>query len=286
MIAQQRLAHQPRVRARTVVGDAALVGERDRRRATSRAAGSTALENSVRASCRRRRPASAAPRSRSPRAACRRSTRRRPAQGRRRRRSRDAEGYSTSSIFLVPGASVALDQRDRGGRPPGSSGVGSWRLAHRGPGLADRIDETPGRLDFVAAHEQRRVAADARPSAAVRRRPPRAMPKVLAKLMSSGTCCSRMPPGPGSLTIIHSLMPSSGCTRMTSRLAGMPSDGMSNMTCGTRRKPTDDLGEALRQPLAGAQVEGHARPSPVGDVDLQRDEGLGVALVACRCPAR
>ena len=47
-----------------------------------------------------------------------------------------------------------------------------------------------------------------------------------------------MPPGPGSLTIIQSFMPSSGWTRMTSRLAGMASDGMSKMTCGTRLKAT------------------------------------------------
>ena len=32
--------------------------------------------------------------------------------------------------------------------------------------------------------------------------------------------------------------------------------------------------------LAGAKIEGHALPPPIVDVRLQRDEGLGVALVA------
>ena len=40
-----------------------------------------------------------------------------------------------------------------------------------------------------------------------------------------------------------------------------------------------DLREALRQPLAGAEIEGHARPAPVGDAELERDEGFGVALM-------
>jgi hypothetical protein len=34
--------------------------------------------------------------------------------------------------------------------------------------------------------------------------------------MSSGTCWSRIPPAPGSFSISHSLMPSSGCNLMAS----------------------------------------------------------------------
>ena len=41
----------------------------------------------------------------------------------------------------------------------------------------------------------------------------------------------------------------------------------------------DDFRKALRQPFAGAQVEGHARPAPVGDAELERHESLGVALL-------
>ena len=39
-----------------------------------------------------------------------------------------------------------------------------------------------------------------------------------------------------------------------------------------------DLGDALRQPLAGAQVERHAGPAPVVDLQARRDEGLGVGV--------
>ena len=41
----------------------------------------------------------------------------------------------------------------------------------------------------------------------------------------------------------------------------------------------------MRQPFAGAQVEGHAGPAPVGDADLHRHEGLGHRSRACRCRA-
>ena len=41
-----------------------------------------------------------------------------------------------------------------------------------------------------------------------------------------------------------------------------------------------DLGAAARHALAGAQVEGHARPAPVVDVGAQGDEGLGAAGTA------
>ena len=91
--------------------------------------------------------------------------------------------------------------------------------------------------------------------------------------------------GPGSLIINHSLMPSSGCTRMTRRLAGMPSEAVLEDRMRHAAEADDDLREALRQPLAGAQIERHARPAPIGDADLQRDEGLGVARAPCRCRA-
>ena len=42
----------------------------------------------------------------------------------------------------------------------------------------------------------------------------------------------------------------------------------------------EDLGVALGHALAGAQVEGNALPSPIVDVRLHRDEGLGRAVVA------
>src|SRR3546814_5263898 len=40
------------------------------------------------------------------------------------------------------------------------------------------------------------------------------------------------------------------------------------------------FGLALRHPLAGAQVEGHALPAPIVDERLQSDEGFGVRRIA------
>ena len=47
------------------------------------------------------------------------------------------------------------------------------------------------------------------------------------------------------------------------------------------RRPLEldgDLGDAPRQPLAGAQVERHALPAPVVDEQLERRVGLGVGV--------
>src|SRR5690606_40944847 len=44
----------------------------------------------------------------------------------------------------------------------------------------------------------------------------------------------------------------------------------------------DDLRAFPGHALAGAQVEGHARPAPVVDLRAQRDERLGVAVVVDR----
>ena len=44
----------------------------------------------------------------------------------------------------------------------------------------------------------------------------------------------------------------------------------------------DDLGELLGQPLAGAQVEGHAGPAPGLHLELEGHEGLGAAGPRCQ----
>src|ERR1700722_16466933 len=65
-----------------------------------------------------------------------------------------------SREILVPGSAVALDERNRGRRPPGSRDIGPRRLARAIPGFTDRIDPAPGGLHLVTAHEQRLVASD------------------------------------------------------------------------------------------------------------------------------
>ena len=47
-----------------------------------------------------------------------------------------------------------------------------------------------------------------------------------------------------------------------------------------------DLGDLARQPLAGAQVERHAGPAPVVDLQAQRGVGLGVRVRRARPPPR
>ena len=73
----------------------------------------------------------------------------------------------------------------------------------------------------------------------------------------------RMPPGPGSLLIRYSLMPSSGCRRITSRFGSMAPTPCGKIECGDLAEVDHDLRHALRQALAGAQVERHAGPAPV-----------------------
>ena len=84
------------------------------------------------------------------------------------------------------------------------------------PGLQDRVDPAPRRLDLVAAHEQRLVAADdvhEQPLIGVRRRARRRSWRSSCRAARGAGACR---PGPGSLIISHSLTPSSGCRRMTS----------------------------------------------------------------------
>src|SRR3546814_15820611 len=60
----------------------------------------------------------------------------------------------------MPARPIALDQRNRRTRPPASRGVILRRHVDLGPGVADRIDPLPLRLDLVAADEQGLVALD------------------------------------------------------------------------------------------------------------------------------
>src|SRR5690606_19586190 len=54
-----------------------------------------------------------------------------------------AEAGATSSPAFVPGAAVALDQRDRAGRPPRAGGIALRRLPVFRPCRLDRIDPRP-----------------------------------------------------------------------------------------------------------------------------------------------
>ena len=84
-----------------------------------------------------------------------------------------------------------------------------------------------------------------------------------------------MPPGPGSLAVMCSCMPSSGCSRITSRLGSLAPSLPGNIGCGTALNWITISEHAAVHPLAGAQVERHAGPAPVLHLGLDRHEGLG-----------
>ena len=67
---------------------------------------------------------------------------------------------------------------------------------------------------------------------------------------------------------------------MTSWLDWMRPAVSPKIECGMLLELDDDFRDAGGEALAGAQVEGNAGPAPVGDVGLDGDEGLGVALAA------
>src|SRR3954453_22364759 len=62
--------------------------------------------------------------------------------------------------LLVPGDAVALSQRNRRRRAPGSSSIRARSDALLSPGIANAVDPAPLRLHFVAPHEQGRIAFD------------------------------------------------------------------------------------------------------------------------------
>src|SRR4051794_39651370 len=58
-----------------------------------------------------------------------------------------------------PGAAVALEQGGGGTGAVGAGRVGAGAVVGARPALEDGLDPSPRGLDFVAAHEQGRVAA-------------------------------------------------------------------------------------------------------------------------------
>jgi hypothetical protein len=85
-------------------------------------------------------------------------------------------------------------------------------------------------------------------------------------------------PLPGCLAMICSLIASSGCSSITSRLATPP--GVSgNSGKGGLANSITIFEERRCHALAGAQVERHLRPAPGVDMGAQGDEGLGLARI-------
>ena len=84
---------------------------------------------------------------------------------------------------------------------------------------------------------------------------------------------------PGIFAPSDSDTPSLGCSVRMSWLGFTPSEpSWENDRCGHRLERHRDLGDLAGQALAGAQVERHARPAPVVDLEAQRRVGLGVGV--------
>ena len=149
------------------------------------------------------------------------------------------------------------------------------------PAEQDRLDPGPGRFDFVAAHEQRRVA--------------------LHDVHQE----SLVGVGGGPLKCVgvvevqrHRLQPDAAGSGLLGghvqahALLGLQLDdqlvGFADAVAVREHRVRNgfeldhDLRAALLHPLAGAQVERHAGPAPVAHLGLHRDEGLGAAVGVLR----
>ena len=85
-------------------------------------------------------------------------------------------------------------------------------------------------------------------------------------------------PRPGTFAPKRSRMPSSGWIRIASRFGSGSVAAVLEQAVGDRPELDRDLGRALRQPLAGPEVERDAGPAPVVDLEPGGDERLRLRL--------
>src|SRR5665213_1286207 len=176
----------------------------------------------------------------------------------------------------MPGAPVALDQRDRRGWAPGSRRVRLRRVPRFLPGFRDRVDPRPRRLDLVAAHEQRLVAADH-----VEQQPLVGVRAARTELLGEAHVERHVaqPHAAGARILDHQPQ-LDAFVRLDAQNQPVFLDGAGVGVEDRVRNLAEsdhDFGFAHRQPLACAHVERHPRPAPVVDLGLERDEGLGRA---------
>ena len=87
--------------------------------------------------------------------------------------------------------------------------------------------------------------------------------------------------GPGIFAASDSDTPSFGCSVSTRWFGRTPTDpSRANSRCGTGLSVTAISVSLACEPLARAQVERHARPAPVVDLEPQRGERLGAWIRA------
>src|SRR6185437_6386362 len=182
---------------------------------------------------------------------------------------------SIATLLIQPRAPGALEQREGAGGAPAAGRIGLGGHREVGPGVGDRVDPAPGPLHLVAPHEQRLVAGED-----VEQQPLVGDPPAPAVGQRQAERQRLQPVAGNARAAVHE--------QQRDVLVGLQVDNQpvgGDVLLGAlaedqvrqRLELDDDLGSALGQPLAGAQVEGHARPAPVVDVGAQRDERLGGA---------
>ena len=280
---EHRLARHAVVALRMIGRHVALVAPEEMDRVPRQAIAERIARRDAVERARRRaageRPREAAVARRRPRAAFTISSRRGVASARRRSsKISDLTELGDQFRHLLPSFSISSSASfgpQRAGRV-----VGEVARRERLPDVEDRRHDAPARLHHVAAVEERRVAESCSRRAASRSRCAAGC-RSSPRSRSPSSPCRAASSGPGTLASKRSEMPSSGWMWITSRLGFSCSTGRVAEEHERRALELDrDLGDALRQALAGAQVERHAGPAPVVDEQLERHEGLGRASPA------
>src|SRR5512140_1531997 len=190
---------------------------------------------------------------------------------------RDKSWTRPDSTFFAPAMAVASDQGAGGARPPGAGSVGPGAGGVLAPMLDDRLDPAPGFLLLVAAHKQVEPAIDdVQQQPFVGAHPLRAEALVEVEVqMHRGQQRRR---APGAHPVLLSL-------RQQMQLQAVPGLQVDHEAVGgvhrrmkyrMRRRPEihHDSRIAACQALAGADVERHAGPAPVGDLGAHGHECL------------
>ena len=147
------------------------------------------------------------------------------------------------------------------------------------PFLEYRLDPGPGGLHLVAAHEERGIAAhhiEDQPLIGLG-------PSGLERVGIGEVERRRLEPhAAGAWVLAHQLQPYT-FVRLKAHDQAVWLD-RSGVAAEYRvrygAKLNDNLGDALRQALAGAQIERYVGPAPIVDVGLERHERFGARLMA------
>src|SRR4051812_10018412 len=181
------------------------------------------------------------------------------------------------SRIVVPGAAVALDQRDGLGWSGCAGNIGLGPFRPRFPGVENALGPDPCGFDLVTAHEQGGIAAhDVHQQALIG-----VGEAVLEGFREAEVKRNLAQPHAAGSGFLGDQVQTDRLVRLQpddqpvgrgfTRLGGK--NGMRD-----RAELDDDLRNLFLHPLAGSQVERHPGPAPVADLGLEGDEGFGIAV--------